>query len=283
MTIIQEILISSICVLNPRSRNKSRFAGIVANIDTLGLKKPITVTPKVPPVGEKCFDLVCGQGRLEAYHALGHENIPAIVIETTKEEAYLMSLVENIARRHNTPMELVKEVRRLKGAEQTTDEIAATLGLNRNYIYTIIHLLENGEHQLIKEVEKGRIPVSVAFQISTAADHDVQTVLRRAYSRGELRAHQLVATKRFLAQRAGTPNKSVRKRFTSQSAVRAYKQFTVEHHALVSRAHHTEERLLLMVTAFRRLVADEHFITLLRAEHLETMPRFLAERVKKGS
>jgi ParB family transcriptional regulator, chromosome partitioning protein len=283
MTTIQDVLISSICVLNPRSRNKNLFAGIVANIDTLGLKKPITITPKIPPVGEKCFDLVCGQGRLEAYHALGHESIPAIVIETTKEEAYLMSLVENIARRHHTPMELVKEVSRLKGGQLTTDQIAAKLGLDRNYVYTIIHLLENGEHHLIKEVERGRIPVSVAIKISTAADHDVQTALRQAYSRGELRAQQLVATKRFLAQRTGTPQPTARKRFTSQSAVRAYKQFTVEHHALISRARHTEERLLLIVTAFKRLVADEHFVTLLRAEHLETMPRFLAERIKKGS
>jgi hypothetical protein len=32
---------------------------------------------------------------------------------------------------------------------------------------------------------------------------------------------------------------------------------------------------LNVVTAFNKLVADEHFLTLLRAEALETMPKFL--------
>ena len=32
------------------------------------------------------FDLVCGQGRLEAYKQLGQVKIPAIVVEATEEE-----------------------------------------------------------------------------------------------------------------------------------------------------------------------------------------------------
>ena len=93
---IQLILIEQIIVLNPRSRNKRLFNTIVTNISHLGLKRPITVTPR--PDGK--YDLVCGQGRLEAYQALGATTIPAIIITATKEDRYLMSLVENIARRH---------------------------------------------------------------------------------------------------------------------------------------------------------------------------------------
>lgn len=36
-----------------------------------------------------------------------------------------------------------------------------------------------------------------------------------------------------------------------------------------------EARLGFVVTAFNKLLADEHFVTLLRAEGLETMPKFL--------
>ena len=63
---IQQVPIDQITILNPRSRNKRLFNTIVANIDHVGLKRPITITPRA----DGKYDLVCGQGRLEAYQAL---------------------------------------------------------------------------------------------------------------------------------------------------------------------------------------------------------------------
>jgi ParB family chromosome partitioning protein len=280
---IQLIRITAIHILNPRSRKKAIFDTIIANIGTLGLKKPITVTRRAEPLGEKEYDLVCGQGRLEAYQALGHQEIPAIIIETTQDDAYLMSLVENIARRHHTALELLKEITTLKDAHLTTDEIAAKLDLDITYVYAIVHLLEHGEEVLIKEVERGRIPVSLAVKISSAADQEVQAALREAYASGELRGAQLLATKRFLAQRKRPPEGTNKKHLSAQGAVRAYKQFTIEHKNFVKRARQAERRLLLIVSAVKTLLSDEHFVTLLRAEQLDTMPSFLVERIKKGS
>jgi ParB family transcriptional regulator, chromosome partitioning protein len=95
---IQSIPTSKIHVLNPRTRNKAIFQGIVANISAIGLKRPITVSRRAIPLGEKEYDLVCGQGRLEAYQALGQLEIPCIVVEASEEDRLLMSLVENVAR-----------------------------------------------------------------------------------------------------------------------------------------------------------------------------------------
>jgi ParB family chromosome partitioning protein len=283
MTAIQLLRITAINILNPRSRKKTIFDTIIANIGTLGLKKPITVTRRAEPLGEKEYDLVCGQGRLEAYQALGHQEIPAIIIETTPDEAYLMSLVENIARRHHTPLELLKEITTLKASGLTTEEIAAKLDLDRTYVYAIMHLLEHGEEVLVKEVERGRITVSLAVKISAAADQEVQAALREAYASGELRGAQLLATKRALAQRKRTPESANKKRLSAQAAVRAYKQFTIDHKTFVKRARQAERRLLLIVSAVKTLLGDEHFVTLLRAEQLDTMPSFLLERIKNGS
>ena len=55
-------------LLNPRSRNKRIFSELVTSIQRLGLKKPITVAQRQ---GQTGYDLVCGQGRLEAFIALG--------------------------------------------------------------------------------------------------------------------------------------------------------------------------------------------------------------------
>ena len=74
---IELIPIDRITVINPRVRNRKSFRDIVNNIDAIGLKKPITVARRDGTDGP-CFDLVCGQGRLEAYQALGETAIPAM-------------------------------------------------------------------------------------------------------------------------------------------------------------------------------------------------------------
>jgi ParB family transcriptional regulator, chromosome partitioning protein len=66
---IEMIPIERITVINPRLRNKRLFKEIIANIAEVGLKKPVTVTRRDAPDGPR-YDLVCGQGRVEAYTAL---------------------------------------------------------------------------------------------------------------------------------------------------------------------------------------------------------------------
>src|SRR5882672_4850428 len=112
--IVQMIPVDQINVLNPRSRNKVVFQGIVTNISHLGLKKPITVARRADSTDGKPYDLVCGQGRLEAFIALGQTEIPAIVKEASREDCFLMSLVENVARRQQRPLELLREITNLK-------------------------------------------------------------------------------------------------------------------------------------------------------------------------
>src|SRR5690242_10386679 len=94
---VQMIPVQRITVINPRVRNKKIFKEIVSNIAELGLKKPITVTRREDEDGPR-YALVCGQGRLEAYQALGQDEIPAIVVDADTEDCMVMSLVENLAR-----------------------------------------------------------------------------------------------------------------------------------------------------------------------------------------
>jgi ParB family chromosome partitioning protein len=277
---IQLILIEQIIVLNPRSRNKRLFNTIVTNISHLGLKRPITVTPR--PDGK--YDLVCGQGRLEAYQALGATTIPAIIITATKEDRYLMSLVENIARRRHTTTELLKEICTLKTRGYNAEEISAKTDLDRAYVHSITHLLEHGEERLIEAVERGTLPLTIAVAISTAADQDIQYALREAYETGSLRGRKLISVKRLLAQRAKdgkaiTPQRVGPKRLNAQAIIRAYKSTTAEQRAFRARANRTQERLLVITSALRQLLADDHFTTLLKAETLDTIPQRLADRV----
>src|ERR1700738_4119300 len=102
-TEIQMVPVDAITVLNPRDRNRRVFHELITSFAHLGLKKPITVSRRGTEPG---YDLVCGQGRLEAFIALGQSEIPAIVIDVAEEDCFVMSLVENLARRQHPPLEL---------------------------------------------------------------------------------------------------------------------------------------------------------------------------------
>ena len=97
---VELIAVERINVINPRVRNKKIFKDIISNIAELGLKRPITITRRGEGDSSR-YDLVCGQGRLEAYQALGQQEIPAIVVDANTEDCLVMSLVENLARRQH--------------------------------------------------------------------------------------------------------------------------------------------------------------------------------------
>ena len=95
------IPVDQIDVLNPRERNNRIFAEIVANIKAIGLKKPVVVTRRPGAAEDGRYLLVCGEGRLKAFKALGEASIPALIIQASEEDAFIMSLAENIARRQS--------------------------------------------------------------------------------------------------------------------------------------------------------------------------------------
>jgi len=282
---IERIPIGEIRVANPRSRNKLKFQLVVASIRAVGLKKPILVSRRDLDADGTRYDLVCGQGRMEACLALGEATIPAVVIDASREEQFLMSLVENIARRPPSTRALLAELRSLRQRNYKTEEIAKKLGLDRTYIHGIVRLVEHGEELLIRAVEAGRMPISVAVEIASGNDHEVQRALSEAYEKGDLRGSKLTAAKRIIAQRiekqkqVGKDHQS-RRKLTSDRLVREYQQRTREQRNLVRKANATKERLLWLTSALRSLFADEHFITLLRAESLSDIPQQLAMRLK---
>jgi ParB family chromosome partitioning protein len=284
---IRMIPVGQVHVPNPRERNPRVFGDIVTNIASLGLKRPITVTPRRGTNGEERYDLVCGQGRLEAYQALRQNEIPAIVIEASEEDCMLMSLVENIARRQHRQFELVQEIGNLRERGYSESEIARKTDLDAKYVRGLLRLLDHGEERLIHAVETGRVPISVAAEIAGTDDEGAQSALREAYEKNQLRGDKLAAARRLVDQRMRGGrrfgNRRARPtRLTANSLVRAFRQEADRQRLLVKKAELTRNRLVFIVSALQMLLADEHFITLLRAEGLDSLPRYLAERIDAG-
>ncbi|WP_157314544.1 plasmid partitioning protein RepB C-terminal domain-containing protein [Chitinibacter sp. GC72] len=288
-TELQMIPVAQIAVLNPRDRNNKVFDEIVDNIKTIGLKKPVTVTPRDNLGDGKRYLLICGEGRLKAFMMHGEQQIPALVVQVNNEDAFIMSLTENIARRKYSTLELLMSILQLSQQGYDKKVIAQKTGLSLDYIKGILHLFEKGEERLLAAVEAGRIPLNVAMTIAGASDEDaVQTALQEAYESGQLRGAQLMQARRVLQRRtslgkslAHNPSRKAAL-VTTSSLVRNYQQEVERQKLMVKKAEFTQQRLLFVIEALRQLLSDEHFSNLLRAEGLDTLPKQLAERIWAG-
>lgn len=284
---VRMISIDQIEVINPRERNDRVFQDIVGNIKSIGLKKPIVVTPRATADGIERYLLVCGEGRLKAFRALGEATIPAVVIVVSDEDAFVMSLAENIARRKCRPLERLAGIRQLQERGYTTKVIAEKTGLAPQYVQGILTLLHHGEERLVIAVEKGQIPLTAALSIVGAGDDDeaIQNALQDAYESGKLRGRQLMDARRVIERRKTLGRDASRYMsrnitgVTTSSLVRSYQHEVTRQKAMVRKAEFTQQRLLFVVGALRQLLADDNFVNLLRAEGLATLPKYLAERV----
>ncbi|WP_227340472.1 plasmid partitioning protein RepB C-terminal domain-containing protein [Sphingopyxis sp. P8] len=281
---VELIPIDRITVLNPRERNQRNFKEIVDNIAKVGLKKPITVTRRAE-AGGPFYDLVCGQGRLEAYMALGQLEVPALVVSADREDCLIASLVENCARRQHHSLDLLQDIRGMEQRGYSQTEIARKTGLTYEYVHGVSRLLEKGERRLLRSVESGHIPLSVAVEIAEAEDHDVQAALSSAYERGLLKGRKLLTARKVVEMRRrrgkGVRTGDTRKRtpVSAEALVKAYQEDAARKRSLIHRAQATRDRLLFIVEALRRLSVDQTFITLLEDEDLATLPQNLAERL----
>ena len=296
--------IARIEVLNSRDRNMKVFEEIVESIQLIGLKKPITVAERPGEDGQPKYVLVCGEGRLNAFRILGETYIPALVVDVSDEDAFIMSLAENIARRGYRPLEILADIELLRNRGYSADVIIQKTGLSPKYVRDIVFLLEQGEERLIEGVQRGSIPLTTALEIARASANDLNNantngngegqgegagsnlgdLLQEAYENGQLKGRQIIAAKRLIEKRQqlgpSSPNAAqIKPPTSSYSLVRTYQKEVERQRKMVLKAEHAHQRLLLVVQGLKKLFADENFVTLLRAEGLDTLPKYLAERI----
>ncbi len=283
---IHMIPIGQICIVNPRHRDQKKFELIVDNIKNVGLKMPIRVSPR--PAGEQNgfkYDLVCGQGRLEAFKALGYAEIPALVAELPREELLLCSLVENIARRYPQPMELLREIERLKAEGYSYAKIAEKIDAHEDLVRGLATLKSQGEERLLDAALKGKIPMWIAVDIAKTDTLETQRDLLKAYENKQLTRvalkyiKGLIVNRRLIGKQRGVREQPVKSKSNVASMVEAYRREGQRQKLMIKKAQFCEHRLNLIITAFNKLLADEHFCTLLRAEAMATMPKFLSVKL----
>ena len=288
---VKLIPIDKIRIVNPRVRNKKVFNDIAMNISRVGLKRPITVTTTKSRSTNKEYDLVCGQGRIEAFKACGQTEIPAIVIEADEEQALIMSLVENLARKTRRPNELLRSLDGLRKNGYSSEEIAEKTGLSSEYISDIINLIDRGEDRLLAAIERNQISIGVALRIAESPGNE-QAALQDAYESKELKGKRFFLAKKLINERkrrgkkirgstTSADQKAAPDKLSVQDIMSVY-QREVDRKKLISKkAEAVNNRLVFITEAFRRLLQDENFRTLLRAENELTIPQPLVELIEQ--
>ena len=281
---VKLIPIKSIRILNPRSRDQKKFQAIIQSIKNLGLKKPIKVSLRTAQEGdEPGYDLVAGQGRIEACQALGFKEIAAIIVSVSKGDRLLMSLAENMARRFPSPMDMVAEIQRLKGEGYSNLVIGEKLDIDHTLVGGLLTLMKDGEVRLVEAAMQNKIPIGVAIDIAKTDGAEGQKELLKAYEAGQLNQFSIRTLKRLMEQRRVLGKKPCRgpKKPTGVTAdgfVSAYQREIQRQKSFIRKAQVFDAKLVFLISAFQQLMKDENFTNLLKAEGLLTMPKYLADK-----
>ena len=198
-----------------------------------------------------------------------------------------MSLAENIARRGYRPLEILADIEVMRKRGYSADAVIRKTGLSPKYVKDIMFLLDQGEDRLIEGVQRGAIPLTTALEIARAKDSDADlgAMLQEAYEKGHLKGRQIIAAKRLIEKREahgpGTKTLTqVRSPLTSYSLVRTYEKEVERQRKMVLKADHAHQHLLLAVEGLKKLFSDDNFVNLLRAEGLDTLPKYLSEQIE---
>ncbi|WP_114954979.1 plasmid partitioning protein RepB C-terminal domain-containing protein [Sphingosinicella terrae] len=280
---VEMIPVDRVVVVNPRVRNRRIFNEIVESIALVGLKRPITVTRRQQG-DESFYDLVCGQGRLEACRTLGYEEVPALIVTADQDDCLVSSLVENCARRQHRALDLLQDIAAMGERGYSIEEIGRKTGLSYEYVSGVMRLLRKGEERLLRAVESGAIPITVAVQIADADDTEVQAALQSAYEQNLLKGRKLVAARRLveLRRRRGKGlrvDHRQKRPLSTQALVQAYEEDTQRKQDLIRRSEIAKARLSFITEAIRSLIDDDAFFAILEEEDLITVPANLAARI----
>lgn len=137
---------------------------LAQSISVHGLIQPITVRRK----GEKGehYEIICGERRFRACRMLKLSEIPCIVRQVTDEQAYDLSISENLQREDVPPMEAAEAYKRLIDTKRyDVASLALQFGKSKKSIYQMLKLCDliKGIANLVKE---GKLTASAGIVIS---------------------------------------------------------------------------------------------------------------------
>lgn len=146
---------------------------LAQSIKNNGLIQPITVRKK----GER-YEIICGERRFRASMMLKLGEIPAIVRNVSDNEAYDLSITENLQREDVPPMEAAEAYKRLISTNRyDVPSLAIKYGKSEKHIYQTLKLCDliKGIAELVRS---GKLTASAGIVISKYSKKIQEAVLK---------------------------------------------------------------------------------------------------------
>ena len=144
---IRTIPLDRIETLNHRERHITALDEMVSNIKTTRIKEPITVRSHQEGGDAERFQLLIGEGNLNAYMYLGETHIPARVVKFKDDDELIMFLSESLPRKKRNPLKTVAAFEAVRDLGYGPREIAEATGLRESYTQDMLTLLEQFEER----------------------------------------------------------------------------------------------------------------------------------------
>lgn len=126
-----------------------------------GILQPIVVRPR-----DGAYQIIAGERRWRASEVAGLELLPCRVLEgLSDEEAFILSVTENVARRDMTIIEEANAFAGVAALGRTPEEVADLFGKSETYVSFRLSLL-NLREDLQELAAKGQIATNLAWYIS---------------------------------------------------------------------------------------------------------------------
>ena len=161
---------------------KEQMNELVASIKEKGIIQPVIIRRS-----ESGFDLIAGERRLRAARILGFEAVPCVVRDATDEDAYEISMIENLQRQDLNPIEEAHGYKQLMGSYGLTQEdVARKVGKDRATVANSLRLL-NLPDEIKKALAHKIISVGHAKAILSCAERSgkmelFRTILKKGLS-----------------------------------------------------------------------------------------------------
>ena len=153
---------------------------LAESIRERGLLQPIVVRPE----GEG-FVIIAGQRRYEASKLIGLEQIPAVVRETSEQEALEESLIENVQREDINPVEEAQCYRRLMDEHgYSIRDMAAKVRKSVGYLHGRLELLKHAD--IAAKVAQKQLGVFEARELAKIEDEVLRGELAQKIADGQL-------------------------------------------------------------------------------------------------
>ncbi|MBV9355864.1 MAG: ParB/RepB/Spo0J family partition protein [Chloroflexi bacterium] len=188
---------------NPR-RRVEHIDELAESIQAYGLLQPIVVRPGA---GGR-YELVAGHRRLAAVKALGWQLIQAVVRNTQPDDAYILTLIENLQRENLSAREesrALEELMRERG--WTTRQVADAVKRSASYVSRRLRVFE--DTALAPLVLAGQLSVSVAEELLPLSKPRKQALAKQAAQRGWRRPQVRAAVRQELLRSATGPRTSL--------------------------------------------------------------------------